>query len=102
MPILPSFLFIFALISKIYYQTWKKKIPPLCCSCRMKNKPPLSLEGTPSFRQKHKKTQTIESVNSGTTSGPPLEFDQPESSLPLSTEPEITSTLDDEFDTIGT
>jgi len=61
-------------------------------SCRMKNKPPLPLEATHGHRQKHKKTQTTESGNSGTTLGHPPETNQPKSSLPLSTEPNITST----------
>jgi len=101
MPKLPSFLFFcfnfYNLLSNVGEQN-----PPLYRSRRMKNKPPLPPKATPSHRQKHKKMQTAKSGNSGTTSSPPLESDQPKSSFPLSIEPEITYTFDGEFDTIET
>lgn len=66
----------------------------------MKNKPPLPLEATPSCRQKHKKIKNTKSRNLGNTSRTPPKSDQSESSFPLSTELEITSTFDGESDTI--
>jgi len=46
--------------------------------------------------------KTTESRILRTTYGPPPEPDQPKSSFPLSTNPEITSTFGDESDTIET
>lgn len=64
--------------------------PLLIHSLRMKNKPPLPPEATPICRKNHKIMQTTKLGNSRTTSSPPPEFDQLESYVPLSVEPEIT------------
>ena len=61
-------------------------------SCRMQNKPPLPQEATPNQRQKHKKMKTIETRTSSTTFVPAPHTEFPKSSIPLSFEPEITST----------
>lgn len=63
--------------------------------------PPLPLEATPGFCQKNKMMQTTESGISKTTpSGPTSETSQPKLSLPVSTEPNTTSRLAGEFDTV--
>ena len=61
-------------------------------SCRMQTNPPLPREDTPNRRKKHKKMKTIETRTSSTTFVPAPHTEFPESSIPLSFEPEITST----------
>ena len=78
----------------------EEQTPNLCRSHRIKNKPPLPLEETLGRHQKHKKMQTTESRTSRTTSSPPSKIDPPESSFPLSTKPDITSSLAGKYDTI--
>jgi len=79
----------------------EQKPPPLHSS-RMKIKPPLPPEATTNCRPRHRRTQTTESGTSGSTSGPPLDIDHPESSIPLSSKPEITFIPVGDTDTIET
>lgn len=76
--------------------------PPPCHSHRMQNKPPLPPEATPNYHPNHNKMQAIELGTSGTTSGPPPNISKPESFVPLSSEPNITSIFVGDIDTIET
>lgn len=69
----------------------------------MQKFPPLPFEETPGRRHKKNKRHTIESSTLGATpSGPPFEFDPPESCPLVSTEPKITYSFAGESDTVQT
>lgn len=75
----------------------------ICHSRRMKNNPPLPPEVTLGHHLNKKNMQTTKSSTSrATISGPPPEIDPPESSFPLSIEPEITSSFVGDFDIVET